>query len=233
MIQAVGFDLDDTLYSRLALYERTFAIMEKQVIATGIPFATFESVFEAYSQAEFKLYNQGEKSREQYAADRVIRAYAYFGYTLTYNQGMYFNAVYHAEQRYLTLRDGIEACLQTLISKGIKPFLLTNGSSEGQWKKIQQLELEKYFPHENIFVSGEFPWAKPDSQIFTHISDRLGISPEMMVYFGDNPIADAQGAYDAGYQGAWYDLDGLATGKEPYLSFQTIADFQQWLEVNS
>lgn len=54
MLKAVGFDLDDTLYSRSAIYERTYQQMEDNIVATGIPFNQFEPIFEKYSQLDRK-----------------------------------------------------------------------------------------------------------------------------------------------------------------------------------
>lgn len=42
--------------------------------------------------------------------------------------------------------------------------LLTNGTSVAQWEKIKQLNLRDYF--DLVIVSGDWPWEKPNVNIF-------------------------------------------------------------------
>lgn len=229
MIRAIGFDLDDTLYSRAELYRRTYEVMQMQVLEMDVTFAQFEPVFEHYSQEEFVAFNAGEKSREAYSVDRVIRTYAHFGYSIDYNQGLYFNAVYHAEQQNLSLRDGITDCLRQAHSMGIQTFVLTNGSSEGQWTKIRHLDLDQYFDKSRLFVSGDLPYAKPNFEIFAHVSESLGIPGQDILYFGDALNTDIHGALGAGWQAAWLDLKGQATGQEDFLVVHDVPSLTEWL----
>ena len=46
MIKAVGLDLDDTLYDRNQVYERTVEVMEQTVLETGVSFEAFNEIFQ-------------------------------------------------------------------------------------------------------------------------------------------------------------------------------------------
>lgn len=231
MLKAVGFDLDDTLYSRSAIYERTYQQMEDNIVATGIPFNQFEPIFEKYSQLEFQKFNCGEKTREQYSIDRVVETYSELGFEIQPEDGAYFNDVYHSEQANITLRPGVEECLSFLKSKQVIPFVLTNGSSEGQWKKAERLQLTECFSPEHIFVSGDLNCAKPDVEIFQYISQQLNVNLSEMAYIGDNYTMDVIGAQNAGVTPVWLQLKPTQE-KIDTTTVTTISEFYDWLQAN-
>ena len=106
----------------------------------------------------------------------------------------------------LTFDDGVEALLDRLSSQ-YRLALITNGPSWTQRAKIEQLQLSRWF--EYMVVSGEFGVEKPDPQIFGHVLNQLKIDATDAVMIGDNPDADIRGAHAAGMRAIWIAHDHL------------------------
>ena len=79
--------------------------------------------------------------------------------------------------------------------------IVTNGS-RNQHRKCQAAGLSKLAPF--IIVSEEAGYAKPDLRIFRDALNATGLtSPEQIMFIGDNPIADIDGAKRFGMKTAW------------------------------
>lgn len=53
--QAIGFDLDDTLYDRCEIYRKIFTVMQAAVIRLEVDFETFYPIYLDCSDAEWSL----------------------------------------------------------------------------------------------------------------------------------------------------------------------------------
>ena len=69
--------------------------------------------------------------------------------------------------------------------------LITNGTSNAQWEKIQKLSLEQYF--DIVLVSADLPWEKPEPRIFEEACRYLRVSPENCIMVGDKLETDILG----------------------------------------
>lgn len=83
--------------------------------------------------------------------------------------------------------------------------IITNGYSKVQRDKIKTVEIENYF--ENIIVSGEEDFEKPDTRIFLLSCERLGVKPEEAVFIGDYYRNDIAGAISAKIKPIWISED--------------------------
>lgn len=79
--------------------------------------------------------------------------------------------------------------------------MITNGFSSVQRKKIQTAKIAEYF--DDIIVSGELTFAKPDSRIFALSCEHLCVKPEEAVYVGDYYPNDIAGALNAKIMPIW------------------------------
>lgn len=84
--------------------------------------------------------------------------------------------------------------------------LITNGEAALQRRKLELLGLEDSF--DAILISGEYGVAKPDPRIFWAMCEKLGCGPAEMLYVGDSPRMDVQGAYNAGLTPVWVNTGG-------------------------
>ena len=73
--------------------------------------------------------------------------------------------------------------------------------------------------------------SKPDPEIFYMMCEKLGVQPAEMVYVGDNPVRDVEGALDAGYgcmvlfeDAGTADREGKAPTKQPHRRIKSIPE---------
>ena len=79
--------------------------------------------------------------------------------------------------------------------------IVTNGS-RNQHRKCRAAGLDQLAPF--IIVSEEAGYAKPDARIFRDALKATGLtSPEQILFIGDNPLADIDGAKRFGMKAAW------------------------------
>ncbi|KAI7252567.1 hypothetical protein KC345_g11465 [Hortaea werneckii] len=85
--------------------------------------------------------------------------------------------------------------------RGYPLGLVTNGSRDIQYGKIDLLGLRGYF--HTIVISGEVGISKPDPEIYQLALERLGSSAERTLFIGDHPVNDIWGAARAGMDTIW------------------------------
>ncbi len=79
--------------------------------------------------------------------------------------------------------------------------MITNGFSSVQREKLQVAGITEYF--DDIIVSGEVPYEKPEVEIFLQSCSRLEVKPEEAVFVGDYYPNDIAGALAAGIKPIW------------------------------
>ena len=100
------------------------------------------------------------------------------------------------------LYPGVRSVLETLTAQA-SLALVTNGLSEVQRKRIERLDLGRYF--DAVVISSEVGAAKPSTEIFDIAFDLLG-SParESVLMVGDSLTSDIQGGINYGIATCWY-----------------------------
>lgn len=101
------------------------------------------------------------------------------------------------------LYDDVLPCLDALRARGLLLGLITNNIASHQRHKIATVGLADSF--DAVVISGEVGAAKPDPAIFEHALAMLAVDAGAAMHVGDNLVADAHGARDAGMFGVWLD----------------------------
>ena len=83
----------------------------------------------------------------------------------------------------------------------LKLGVVTNGPSAMQRRKLAALGIESAF--DAILVSEEEGVSKPDPEIFRRALERCGVAAHEALFVGDHPVADIEGAHNAGLRVAW------------------------------
>jgi putative hydrolase of the HAD superfamily len=107
-----------------------------------------------------------------------------------------------AVQRSLALYPDTLDTLIALRAAGLRLGLITNGPSAWQRLKLEQLALTNRF--DAIVVDTEFGYPKPDRRIFDHAAGLVGLTAGELVFVGDQPERDVEGARAAGWMAVWY-----------------------------
>lgn len=195
-LQAIVFDLDDTLYS------------EKDYVSSG--YHQISRLFLGHEQEIFdQLWTAFVEKKN--AIDVMLQA-----------QNMYSDEmkekclrIYRYQQPDIRLYDGVTELLEELRREGFKLGLLTDGRVEGQWAKIDALGLRDLF--DEIMVTDEqaghgdvMKFRKPNSICFEIMQRRLGVPYEKMAYVGDNLKKDFQAPRALGMKCIYFrNADGL------------------------
>ncbi len=189
MIKAVGFDMDHTLSDRYGMLERMAVL-----IGERFPFSVpthqaalwlceadrqypydFQGKFEAFCQTEVFLQVPEFEEYRSFWWKTVGSASVDYPFT--------------------------KPTLTALRRMGLKLVLITNGDAAMQREKIEVLGYRPYF--DAMVISGEEQVKKPERGIFELAAARIGVRPEEMVYVGDNPKNDIDGANRAGIEAIW------------------------------
>jgi putative hydrolase of the HAD superfamily len=96
---------------------------------------------------------------------------------------------------------GLHHVLTTLKREGYFLGLITNGREDLQTSTIEALKIAPFF--DIILISESFGVKKPDSRIFKHALNQLGIAPSNAVYVGDHPKNDIEASIRCGMTGVW------------------------------
>ncbi|GFD93699.1 flavin mononucleotide phosphatase [Alteromonas sp. KUL156] len=206
-IDAMTFDLDDTLYNNDPIIRRAEQALQAH-IAQYHPEAA-----KLTSQDWLQLKRAAIARDRRLASDmgqlrRVVLTAALSGTSAdkldveVNNRGELseaveacFNCFYDARSNF-DLADDVHHVLKALSSK--RPLLgITNGNVNAQ-----KIGIEGYF--ETILHASTTRPMKPAREMFDEAADHLGIAPKHILHVGDNLIKDVKGAINAGYQAAWF-----------------------------
>ena len=225
MIKAVVFDLDHTLFDRYATIKKLVPQLRKHFdLGDGI---TDEYFIHELSYADKHYVHKGwEGTYNHLVSKGIFRTLPGFA---EYTE-IVLRHFRHIAEKY----DFAEPTLKKIKSKGYKIGLITNGSHELQYKKLGKLELTDLF--DEIIVSGDTPYQKPDERIFLMMAEKMGIAPQEMMYVGDHPLNDVEGSRKAGCVSVWVKTTGtwiFPEIKKPTLQIETVEELPLLLdEIN-
>ena len=170
-VDAVIFDLDDTLYSEKEYVKSGYK--EASKLLPQIP-GVYEKLWTAFAQGRL-------------AFDAVLLG-----------AGIYSNELKHicldAYQKHvptIELYKGMCDLIVWLKRNKIKLGIITDGRPDGQWKKIHALGLKDLV--DEIIITDELGgenFRKPNDFAFRVMQRRIEVPFEQMIYVGDNPRKD-------------------------------------------
>ncbi len=183
-IAAVGFDLDNTLYDRDAAMQ---AWLDRLFPADG---ALLREALE-------KDHSGFVPRREFYAwlAARVDWASDWRDVEVRYQR----EALPLISEDF-AIRRAVE-----LLAGQYPLAVLTNGGGF-QRRKLECLRLGACFVPERVLVTGEIGHDKPDARAFARLAGVLNVPPGRILFVGDNPVNDIEGAAAAGMRTCWVRL---------------------------
>lgn len=206
-IQAVLWDLDDTLYAEKAYVQSGF-----RAVAACIPQVeqAYDKLWAAFEKGlpaiDTVLHDAGLQTEEMKSA--CLRAYRQ-----------------HTPD--IRVYDGVREALGTLRQKQIKTAILTDGRPEGQRAKLQALGLSGAV--DEILITDELGGAafrKPCDIAFRILQKKLGVPFENMLYIGDNPRKDFVAPAMLGMQALWFhNPDGLYADSGRPAAVEEVSSF--------
>lgn len=97
---------------------------------------------------------------------------------------------------------GMAVVLAAIRARGISIGIVTNGETDFQTKHVEALGLGHLA--DAIFISQTEGLRKPDAALFLRAAAALEALPERCLFVGDNPVADILGAAATGMKTAWF-----------------------------
>ena len=177
MIKAVVFDLDDTLISE-SQYQisANLAVLQHLSDETGIALDEVKKHSGVAAQAPRSEYFQQLLPRLGLASDRVSVSNLI--------------SVHRSHSPTLDWYPDVLEVVGSLRALGARLGVITDGYSIAQHQKLKAVEASKHF--DAIIVSDDLgrEFWKPHSRTFREIAEQLNVSPEEMLYVGDNPEKD-------------------------------------------
>ncbi len=107
---------------------------------------------------------------------------------------------------------GAVEALETLLARGVRLGLITNGGASIQRWKLERLDLTRYFEH--VHIEGEEGFGKPDPRVYEGAMEALGAGPDRTWCVGDNLEWEVAAPQRLGIYSIWMDLarEGLPDG---------------------
>lgn len=197
LLKAVVFDLDHTLFDRYATIKEIIPCFRKGLKIN--PHITDDFIYAELSWADRQYVHHGWQEILAHLCSKGV-----FAEPPVYSEYESFVlSCFKTVAVPLSFTDGV---LQQLKDDGFLVGLITNGSHEVQTAKLEMLGITHYF--DEIVISGDEPYHKPDPRVFHLICDRLGVKPAEMMYVGDHPKFDVDGSRNAGCIPFWVRTTG-------------------------
>ena len=228
-IQAITFDLDDTLYENTSVIVNAehslYEFMHNQFPATKHVSKDFWRVQQKTHILANPLLKNDMGELRRLSLESGFMVIGLSGKELITATTMCFEHFYFQRSNF-TLPNNIHSLLKTL-SDSLPLIAITNGNVD-----LQQIGLKGYF--EACFqASTELPM-KPHKAMFDAAQAHLNIPHENILHVGDNLPKDIYGALRAGYQTAWYAEDrsmNIRNEKASILPHVQLSKLSQLLEL--
>jgi len=179
MKQAVGFDLDNTLYDHAQYVSGAYQDIAQAVeqICDVPRKEFFELIFENWQKLTSScnhIFSDALRYYQKYTPELERRLLE----------------IYRAHIPVLTPYPYVAEGLLRLKNAGYAIGLLSDGQPAVQRRKVKALGLEEFF--DVIIVSGDFGpnYYKPHAKGFLELLSRLQTDPASAIYVGDNPFTD-------------------------------------------
>jgi HAD superfamily hydrolase (TIGR01549 family) len=129
--------------------------------------------------------------------------------------------------RYPLYPDADELLVQ--LKSRYKLGIVTNGVAGLQRRKLEGSGLLHWF--DAVAISGEVGIGKPERGIFEWVASQLDVPLESCVMVGDNAERDVQGGINAGMQTVWLDRRFKPKGAPATLEANELLEILPWLET--
>ena len=191
-ISAILFDLDNTLFDREGAFRGVAEDFYDERLrgVTSLPRDDAVALMVGWDDDG---YSNRQEMRERWLAE-----WPEAGLDLDA-----FNGWYRQVMARRSLPDAaVNDFLAQLNRTGLPWGIVTNGNGRNQRSKCREAGLEPLTHF--IIVSEEQGYAKPDPRIFQDGMSALGLaSPDGVMFVGDNPVTDIDGARAFGMRTAW------------------------------
>jgi len=222
-LQAISFDLDDTLWEIAPVIERAELAMHR-FLSERYPRVTQRFDVEAMREVRRRIAGEQPAMRHDFTWLRLeaLRFHATSaGYGATVAEEAF--EVFYRARNEVSLFDDVRPALERL-SRHFRLFTLSNGNAD-----LRAIGIDRFF--ERSICAREAGALKPDRRIFACLIEATGLDPAATLHVGDDPEADVVGARDAGLAVAWIQRHPTVAGWPPDLPPPPVTRVRSLLEL--
>ncbi len=212
MPKAVLFDLDDTIIAWDAVAEQSWQLVCNRFVSrvTGLK---GNELYAAVKEARDWYLSDPERHRysrlnlKSYRRNAVSMALTRLGVNAPALANEIADAYGIERDAAAFVYPGAIDTLKYFRAQKVRLALVTNGTSEGQRKKIERYDLYHFF--DSIMIEGEMGVGKPNERFFLATLKSLDVSGSEAWMVGDDIERDIGGAQRIGIRGCWVDWRGI------------------------
>lgn len=213
-IQAVLFDLDDTLLNRDEAVDNLFSIILEKCYR-NVPHSAKYDMLQKFREYDKGSYGIGDKTSVVEAFFEEFPPESPLPFPSTQDfWNHYFPQCFSINPSTIEMINAIK--------QQAKVAIITNGSTHRQRAKIMNTQLDRCF--DVIIISEEAGISKPDKRIFDLALHQLNVEPEAALFVGDNLIWDIDGSQKASMKGIWFNpqMKPNDTEIKPYAEIRSL-----------
>ena len=156
--------------------------------------------------AAWAAFERGEVTKERLVEERFETFFQELGKNVNGREAEDLYRSYLDQSAVLI--DGAEDICRYLKERGYGLYVVTNGTSTTQYKRLALSGLDAYM--DGIFVSEDAGSQKPQKEYFDYYFARIPqADPSRMLLVGDSLTSDIKGGINAGVSTCWYNPAGL------------------------
>lgn len=201
MLQAIIFDLDDTLYAYEPLDKKARINVEKFTCESlGISSEKYQEAY-GFGREETKkrLPEVGAGHNRLLYCQKTLE---YLGVPPMPLSLQMYEQYWGTFLREMKVFPGVKELFSLLKEKEIPIVICTDLTAHVQHRKIEALGIAQDIKY--LVSSEEAGREKPAKEMFDLCLEKLNLSPEHIWYVGDNFKKDVEGAMNAGMQAVWF-----------------------------
>lgn len=198
--QTLLFDVDDTLLDFGATEDAALNKLFKDQQLTLTP--EIKEQYKILNSRLWKAYEDGEMERDEVVNTRFSTLFEQYGLQVD-GVALENNYRKYLSEGHQLIEGAMELVKQ--LSQQFDLYIVTNGESQTQYKRLNDCGLYPYF--KNIFVSEDTGFQKPMKEFFDHVFEKIeSFDLESTLIIGDSLSADITGGLRVGIDTCWVNL---------------------------
>lgn len=204
-IEAVLFDVDDTLFDRNKAQDLVLEIIVREMPAI-FEDLDYDEVRRAFAESD-RISSAEYYSGTLQEGFRTRRSKLFLEF-LRLDRSLWEEIAALYVKRYPTVYSPVGGLPEVIdeLAKTYKLGVVSNGFPDVQYRKLETLRIRERFGC--IVLSEEVDMCKPEPAIFHHAAALLNVPPHACVYVGDLFDMDVVGAKRAGMRACWLNPSG-------------------------
>ena len=225
VLDAIFFDIDDTLFSTSVFAEKARRSAIDAMIAAGLRAERDIAMRELHEViTEFSSNYGGHFDK---VLDRLgPESTAGHNRAVIVAAGV---AAYHETKwRELKVHDDVYEVLQWLATTHVIRGVISAGITIKQAEKLVRLGVLQFLTPSAIFFTDQVGFSKPNPKLYRRVLQRLSLQPDRCLYVGDNPTHDIDPCNAEGWSTARIRRDGRHAAEQGATEpTHEIRDFHQ------